>query len=373
MILIVNGINTAKGGSGAHLLDTWLRSLDSHGRAHRTLDTIPALGGVRSGVLRALLLALYFLPGTLLRVLRLPLFELTYKFSPFLAWKFVTAVRRLRPGHVLFSHHAIFWLSLFLARERSHFIVHDLLYRRSRSLGFGRRISKFVFVVERRLYRRAASLLCLSYQEHRILRRFGFGRCSLVSCYAGEVEIRPPVQYDARRFAVVSDWRRHENTHGIRTFFQRSASESPAAAGAPLHCSVYGFQSEALGEMLARIPGLAATAQVDIRGSYKDHGAIPEGVFLIPIYQGAGIKIKLLEALRHRRFVFGTRGAFEGMPRRWLAGVTQIANSTADIAGASLQVDARAFDEFEQTYNSHFLALGAVDLDVGDRETAQPA
>jgi hypothetical protein len=306
-----------------------------------------------------------------MRVLQLPLFELTYKFSPFLAWKFVASVRRIRPRHVLFSHHAIFWLSLFFVRDRTHFIVHDLLYRRARSLGFGRRVWKFVFFVERHLYGRAASLLCLSYQEHRVLRRFGFARCSLISCYAEDVEIYPPAAYDTHRIALVSDWRRNENTHGIRAFFQKSVCESGGAAVGSIHFSVYGFQSQALIAMLAQIPRLNSKVEVDIRGPYRDHGAILEGVFLIPIYQGAGIKIKLLEALRHRRYVFGTRGAFEGIPRRWLTGVSKIAESTADISAATLQVDPRAFDDFEETYHSNFLALGTVDFDSDHLEATR--
>lgn len=370
MILIVNGINTGKGGSGAHLLDTWVRSMDRHGRKHCTLDTVLAWPGSNGAVLRAGLLALYFLPGTLLRVFRLPLFELAYKVSPFLLWKFLRAVTKHAPEHVLFSHHAVFYLSLFFSRERSHFIVHDLLYRRSRSLGYGRRLSKFVFWAECRLYMRAASLVCLSCHEERILRRFGFRRLQLLSSYASESAISPPASYDFRHLALVSDWRRPENVHGAKTFFQQTPSTCEATEGAMIYCSIYGFESDAVGGMLAGHPGAASKFNLESKGFYKDHSLIPEGVFLIPIYQGAGIKIKLLEALRHRRFVLGTPGAFEGLPRCWLEGVATMVNSIDDLTRLKVEVDPLAFARFEERYTERFRELGVIDF--GCHKDAHP-
>lgn len=363
MILIVNGINTLKGGSGAHLLNIWLRSMMKHGRKHSTLNTIPTWSGKTGAALRAGLLALYFLPGTFLRVLRLPLFELAYKVSPFLLWKFLRTVRKEAPDHVLFSHHAVFYLSFFFSRERSHFIVHDLLYRRSKSLGYSSRLSKFVFWAECRLYKRAASLVCLSCHEERILRRFNFRQIQLLSSYSSDGEISPPACYDFRYLALVSDWRRPENEHGVKTFFLQTTSECGVERGSVIHFSIYGFESEAIGGLLNQHLGAGSKFNIVSKGFYHDHSVIREGVFLIPIYQGAGIKIKLLEALRHRRFVVGTPGAFEGIPRRWLEGVGKIVNSKEDLTRLKFQVDPLAFARFEARYTERFRELGVIDFD----------
>lgn len=370
MILIVNGINTAKGGSGSHLLNIWTSSLERRGKRHQVLGTVPTWPNVHSAVLRSCLLALYFLPGTLLRVFRLPMFELAYKISPFLICKFLLAVKRHEPEHVLFSHHAVFYLSFFYRREGVHYIVHDLLYRRSRSLGFGRRLSKFVFWVECHVYRRAASLVCLSCQEERILRRFCFQRVKLLSSYATESEIYPPANYDFRHIAVVSDWRRPENVHGVKTFFQQSSSNGGVIEEPMIHLYIYGFESAEGRDMLAGLPGADEKFNVTARGFYKDQSTISEGVFLVPIYQGAGIKIKVLEALKHRRYVLGTPGAFEGLQRRWLTGVATIVNSMSDLPKAEIEVDPQAFARFEARYSEKFNELG--NIDFGGRTGEHP-
>ncbi len=371
MILIVNGVNTGKGGSGAHSLSTWLRSLDRFGKMYHTLDTIPAWPRIRGDVLRASLMAFYFLPGTLLRVFRLPLFELIYKTSPILLWKFLRAVRCYRPKHVIFSHHAIFYLSFFIRREGAHFIIQDLLYRRSRSLGFSRRLSKLVFMAECVLYRRAASLLCLSYQEERILRRFGLERIQMLSCFATDSQINPPANYDLRNIAIVSDWRRRENIHGLRTFFQQAPSIKTEAEDGLIDCKIYGFNSEGAGGMLSGLPGACTKFNADVRGFFKDHSDIPEGIFLIPIYQGAGIKLKLLDALKHRRYVFGTPGAFEGLPRHWLTEVSTVVRSLDDLAKVKIEVDSQSFARFEQKYSERFRELGELDFSSGSTKQAQ--
>lgn len=363
MIIIINGINTEKGGSGAHLMETWLSSLRRYGKAYYKIDTIPALPGNICSAIRIGFLALYFLPGTLLRIFRLPLLELTYKVSPFLLLKFLRAMRKYEPQQVLFSHHAVFYLSLFVCRERSHFVIHDLLYRRSRSLGFGRRLSKFVFWAERYVYMRAASLLCLSYHEERILRRFGFKRLQLLSSYSLEGEAFYPESYDSRQLAIVSDWRRGENLHGLMTFFLESAITNKLAEGPIIHCNMYGFESTSAGDKLAGLLGAGSRFDARARGSYKDFLDIPEGVFLVPIYQGAGIKIKLLEAIRHRRYVIGTPAAFVGVPRRWLAGVSTVVSSMSDLPGVNVEVDQQAFVLFEEYYRKYFRELGDFDFD----------
>lgn len=359
-ILIVNGINTSKGGSGSHLLNTWTFSLDKHGKKYSVFDTVPSLPKCSSVYLQIIILALYFMPGTLLRVFRLPLFELFYKISPFLIWKFFKAIRTRKPAHVLFSHHAVFFLSFFLKRERRHYIIHDLLYRRARSLGFNRKISKFVFWVECRLYSGAESLLCLSFQERRILSCFGFKRLQLISSYALDGAIYPPETYDCGSVALVSDWRRHENIHGLAAFFEQPLPKYEMVARSLPGFKVYGFGSALACAALENLPEAASKPKVEDRGFYRNHSEISEGIFLVPIYQGAGIKIKVLEALKNRRYVLGTPGAFEGLPRRWLIDVTAVVASLNDLPQGALQVNLEAFDEFEVRYQADFQELGCV-------------
>lgn len=359
-ILIVNGINTSKGGSGSHLLSTWTNSLDKHGKKYCVFNTVPIFPKFSSAYFKKIILALYFMPGTFLRVFRLPLFELFYKISPFLIWNFVSIVRMRKPAHVLFSHHAVFFLSCFWKREKTHYIIHDLLYRRARSLGFNRRISKFVFWVECHIYRRAASLLCLSFQERRILSCFGFNRLQLISSYQLDGANYPPETYDSGSVALVSDWRRHENIHGLAAFFDRPCEKHEEVAGILPVFKVYGFESASACGVLENLPEATSKLIVEDRGFYRNHSEIFEGIFLVPIYQGAGIKIKVLEAFRNRRYVLGTRGAFEGLPRRWLIDVSAVMASLNDLPQGVVEVNPDAFDEFEVRYQANFKELGCI-------------
>lgn len=363
MILIVNGVNTKKGGAGTDLLATWIRSLDSRGKMYYVLDTVYTDSRL-NGLLNKCLQALYFMPGTLLRVSRFPLFELAYKISPWVFWKCIRVVRQCKPKNIIFSHHAVFYTAYMFNREKTHYIIHDLLYRRSRSLGFGRRLSKFIFWVELRMYRRPVSLFCVSYQEERILRHFGFKRIQLLSAYPIDTEICHPEHYDFPCLAIVSDWRRPENGHGLKTFFQQPISHGKVDVNVEIRCAIYGYASEMIGKVQSENFSEHMKLKVEAKGFYKDYAAIPEGLFLVPIYHGAGIKIKLLHALRHRRYVLGTPAAFAGLPRYWLRGVSKIVHSIEDVARVSIDIDPQAFFRFEERYNERFVELGDVDFNT---------
>lgn len=365
-LLIVNGINTSKGGSGSHLLNTWIRSLEKHEKSFYVFNTVPRLTGIVSDQLKAILLAIYFLPGTLLRVFRLPILELGYKISPMLIWNLIGIVRKQKPETLVFSHHSIFYLAYFFKRSKTHYIIHDLLYRRARSLGFNRKISRLVFWLECRVYLRAASLLCLSFQEVRILRRFGFKRISLLSSYAIDGEVHLPESYDAHCIALVSDWRRDENIHGATTYFGRSMPKTLTVNTLTPMYKIYGFGSSVVCNALNSLFGDKQTIVLEDKGFYLNYSGIPEGVFLVPIYQGAGIKIKVLDAFRHRRYVLGTSGAFAGMPRRWLGDISRVVRSMQDFDDVAIKVRPEAFAEFEAQYKRHFQELGSINFSLGE-------
>ncbi len=334
-ITFINGVNTAFGGSGANANRTWFASLERIAQAFTVIDTVPRFGLRTKGRLLKLLLALYFLPGTLFRSSRLPAAELFYKLSPLLALKFWWHLSQARPDVVIWSHHSMFIYSLLTPFSRRVFLVQDLLYVRARSLGYSRRVCKWVFGLECALYGRASSLMVLSESECKILRRFVSRPTALISCLDDRVFAGATSEPEVKGVALISDWRRSENLHGVIQFLSSRAAVAASPDALP-HIAVYGLGIDNLQMELER-GGLAARCVFEYRGVYGQLGEVRESTFLVPIYQGAGIKLKVLEAFANGRYVLGTKAAFAGLRPARLRGICGLVEQPSDIVASEPQ------------------------------------
>lgn len=354
-VLFVNGINTEFGGSGAEARKTWEASFQRNSISCRVMGTVPRFGSARKSRGYFLLLALYFVPGTLFRLLGAPIFEFAYKLSPLLALRFLRERASLKPRRIVFSHHACFYLAAFTAKARRVFLIHDLMYVRARSRGASRRLQRLYLNLELHIYRLAPTLLVQSYHEWRLLRRFLTNRIHLISCCG--LELTTPPAHRQQGLAVISDWRRPENVHGASQFFS-----PPAAAtynGGTLHFRFFGFGSNALVERLAAV-GVAPGIDIADGGVFKDLSDIAEGYFFVPIYQGAGIKRKTLEALSAGRMVVGTKAAFIGLPAWLIAGVTWRVASIEDLRSLPGLPDTQAFGRALDGLSRMFRGIGEI-------------
>ena len=97
---------------------------------------------------------------------------------------------------------------------------------------------------------------------------------------------------------------------------------------------------------------------------------IAEGYFFVPIYQGAGIKRKTLEALSAGRMVVGTSAAFIGLPAWLITAVTWRVVSIEDVQGLPGLPDTAAFDRALKGLSALFLGIGAIP-ELGDTSPAQ--
>lgn len=358
-ITFINGVNTAFGGSGANANRTWLASLERIAEAFTVIDTVPRFGLRTKGRLLKLLLALYFLPGTLFRASRVPAAELFYKLSPLLALKLWWRLAQARPDVVIWSHHSMFIYSLLTPFSRRVFLVQDLLYIRARSLGYSRQVCRWVFGLECTLYGRASSLMILSESECRILRRFVSRPTALISCLDARVFAGATSEPDVKGVALISDWRRSENLHGVVHFLSSSGAVA-ASPGAPPHIAVYGLGIDNLQMELER-SGFAARCVFEYRGVYGHLGEVRESTFLVPIYQGAGIKLKVLEAFANGRYVLGTKAAFAGLRPARLFGICRLVEQPSDISASEPQ-GPRVREAFANYYSRRFEDIGEVVL-----------
>ena len=67
-------------------------------------------------------------------------------------------------------------------------------------------------------------------------------------------------------------------------------------------------------------------------GEFSSFQSIECRYFFIPIYQGAGIKLKTLEAFRNCRYVMGTKEAFLGFPPNSINNISHKLTSLESLA-----------------------------------------
>lgn len=354
-IAFINGVNTAFGGSGANANRAWFTSLDRVAEAFTVIDTVPHFGLRTKGHLLKLLLALYFLPGTLFRASRVPAAEFFYKLSPLLALKLWRRLSQARPDVVIWSHHSMFIYSLLTPFSKRIFLVQDLLYIRARSLGYSRRVCRWVFGLERAFYGRASSLLVVSEGEYKILRRFVARPTALISLLDDRILAVATSEPEVKGVALISDWRRSENLHGVIQFLGSRAAVAASPDALP-HIAVYGLGIDNLQMELER-SGLAARCVFEYRGVYGHLREVGESTFLVPIYQGAGIKLKVLEAFANGRFVLGTKAAFAGLRPARLCGICGLVDDPSDIVACEPQ-GPRVREAFAKYYLRRFEDIG---------------
>lgn len=355
-VLFVNGINTDFGGSVAESNKVWVNSLRTNAIDFQILNTVPNLGFKSKYSLYFLWLSLYFSPGTLFRLINTPIAEFAYKISPPLLIHFIWNLLRRRVGRVIFSHHSIFYLALFCSRAKRIFLIHDLMYVRARSRGASRRSQRLFLYLELFIYRLSPILFVQSYHEWRLLRKFLDRQIYLISC----CNLNLPVnEFEKQKgIAVISDWRRPENIHGALKFF--ASDDSRKYLGRPLIFNFFGFNSQSIVDKLV---SQIASSKISIAngGEFNELADIKEGYFFVPIYHGAGIKRKTLEALCAGRMIVGTKAAFIGLPSWLISEVTVRVNTIADMKRLPELPDKYDFNKALMALSRTFLSIGELE------------
>jgi hypothetical protein len=216
-------------------------------------------------------------------------------------------------------------------------------------------MQRLFFNLELRIYRLAPTLLVQSYQEWRLLKHFLNNRVYLISCCDLNSTTTPFKRRSS--LAVISDWRRPENVHGATQFFSTTAAK--IYSGQELSFRFYGFGSRALVEYLESI-GVSSNIGIADGGTFKEVSDITEGYFFVPIYQGAGIKRKTLEALCSGRMVIGTKAAFIGLPAWLIADVTWCITTIDDLQALPNLPGEKTFDIALGDLSRIFCSIGEI-------------
>ena len=356
-ILFVNGVNTAIGGSVAESNKIWAKSFFENRIHFKFLDTVPKFLVNSKNIIKLFCLSFYFMPGTIFRIVNSPILEFLYKLSIFLTFNFCASLFRCNPTRVIFSHHCIFYLSIFCARAKRVFLIHDLMYIRSRSRGGSRRLQRFYFSIEKKIYQFAPTVLVQSYHEWRVLSRFLDVNIQLVGCC--DLDLDPNIVNHKMGIAVISDWRRPENRHGALEFF--CSNSHNLLIEKKLTFTFYGYGAVDIIRILNK-KGLPTGVNVVCGGYYQYLSDIKEAFFFIPIYHGAGIKRKMIEAICAGRLVLGTRAAFIGVPFSLVSSVAQKVNTLKDLESMPEIPELSDFSNSLKMLSYRFNSIGEVAL-----------
>ncbi len=354
-LLFINGINTARGGSAAGSNQFWENSLKKNGINHKIINSVPHIPILQTYYLENIFLAFYFLPGTFFRTFNSSLFEFLYKISPFLLIKIIIEIFLRNPEKIIFSHHSIFYLSVICSKTKRIFLIHDLIYARARSKGASRRLQRLYILFELHIYRNASTIFVQSYHEWRVLSKFLKIPVHLIGCC--DLSLTVPTVASTNDIAVISDWRRSENRHGVVNFLAKPCLDCPG--GRPIIFRVFGFDSSVVTAQLTSMK-LPSNVKIIDGGRYESLLDIEECFFFVPIYEGAGIKRKTVEAFCSGRFVIGTKGAFVGLPPWMISKISWRVESLEDLQFLPALPELNEFEKSLYRLSQSFSMMGEI-------------
>lgn len=343
-IIFVNGINTYIGGSGSIALNYWTKLLRDKYNTVEIHNTVPNF----KNKIKYISLFFYYFPFCLLRIKDISFVEFIYKISIFSLLKIF--IINKKNATFIFSHHSIFYLMFLVKKKNRILLCQDLLLKKAKSLSNNRLDKIISSKIENFYFNRAHKILVHSIQEKRYLNTKGYKNVFLISCF--DFNNKSDVKYklsnkNLNKIAVISDWRRYENISGLKNFIYSSKIKNKFIL------SVYGFESKNL--ILSH-----NCLNISFKGEYNSYDEIKEFFLLVPIYKGAGIKLKVLEAINYNKVIIGTSAAFVGLPKKYIKYIGFEVKDFNDLSQIDLKNFSYDKNIFIKFYNSTYLKISDI-------------
>jgi hypothetical protein len=360
-ILFFNGINTMHGGAGKNSLTLWKNDLVLHNFKVNFFHTSHYNLGLRN----ILIIFLRHIPGVFFRIFyKIPLFEYFYKISFADSLFYIYLQFKKKKDLIFLSHHSTFYLIFFSYFNKPVIIIHDLIYFKAKNQDSSRFFCKLTFKLEAFFLKRARFILVQSFKEKRILDHFFKGsiKIYLVKSISSSFS---EVAFEKRdnTIALVADWRRIENIHGVRSFFKKSGYRY--ISNKNICINVWGYGSSLVCSYLEKtLKGQNFIVQD--RGAFQSSNEITDKFLLVPIYHGSGIKIKILEAIFDHRVIITTPKGIEGL-FRIKSKVINVINSFSQFVELFLSLSFEKYKEsdftqFQKKYDLYFHDISSVML-----------
>lgn len=215
---------------------------------------------------------------------------------------------------IYFDFSQVLVYSLFLRHKRKYFMSHDVIYQKyARKSGILAYINKvFIFFTEKHLMKYAGcDILVFSNKDKAILRRIYQQRSSVVDFFIHDMIRSADPFLRENYFCFFGAWNRNENIEALE-WFLKNIIES---VNPDIKFKVIGG-----GMTVSLINNCNRFPNVEVMGFVDDpYQIIASGSGLLaPLFQGAGVKLKVLESLLCGVPVIGTKIALEGIEKKLL-------------------------------------------------------
>ena len=238
--------------------------------------------------------------------------EFLLRFSIFYFLKFFLMQLFIKPDMVVFNHHSSFIYAFLFLRSKKIFVWHDLP-----SNNYSRK-SIFVKLILLKFERNFLNIsdinLTFSNTDKKYINRFYKRECHLISCINNSIYKRQ-AEINQNCILLIANWKRPQNYEGAFEFFKLYSNlmNKNLNRDNGFDFVIAGNASESFIKKIKKIKNISK--KVSFIENYKDLAEFNQIALLAPINDGAGIKLKTLEAWSFSIPVIGTKQAFSGLPK----------------------------------------------------------
>ena len=247
-----------------------------------------------------------------------------------------------------FSQVALY--SLYIQHPNKILRMHDVLYQKFSRKNF--LLEKWVTSTEKKLLKSFNKVFVPSIKDVDLLKKVYGLEAFYTNEYLKPIEF-PQIVEQKRHFVFYGYWKRSENTDGLIWFIEKVL---------PLVKSTYkilvigGGLSTEIKEKYLTAKGIDYLGFVDNPLNI----ILESSAVLVPLFQGAGIKVKVIDSFTVGTPVIGTDLAFEGLPD--IQGLSYCTNDEVEFAKFINEFSPLSYDEkinkakrFDDNYNNHHL------------------
>lgn len=329
-VLFVNGIRSDLPSGGNTATQTLLRYLTMRCKVEifsmapdRNLESKTAFA-IKSFPAGALI-ALY-------RFWRRRWLEFFARFSPWLLVSMLFKYFLYKPDVLIFNHHCTFLFSYFFLSKKI-LVWHDVPSTKVSKRSDRHLLDKYLCThLERSFLKSATQSWILSFTDQKFLRRF-YAHNSCIFPALDSSPNLPRKNIERNSWLLIGNWSRIENCSGAIDFFlayvQLARVVNNDLRGSFI---IAGAGSSIFLENLLQLDPNLHILEIQALNHFNDLSQFSQSALLAPIKEGAGIKLKTLEAWSCDIPVIGTTQAFSGLPLRlWEMGGIKL-DTSYDIA-----------------------------------------
>lgn len=212
-----------------------------------------------------------------------------------------------------FDFSQVFIYSLFIKHKYKVFMSHDVIYQkylRSSSL-VNDLFRPFLKFSERKLLKSAHKIFCFSHKDQKLIKNFYKINSTPVSFYIDEIiyEHKYKNVHMDNSYMLYGAWNRPENSEGLEWFLNEVM---PSISN--IRIKIIGSSlSDFLKQKITLYPNIEYLGFIE--DPYLE--LMKSKALIAPVFKGAGVKVKVIEALASGTPVIGTVVAFEGVGKNY--------------------------------------------------------